>query len=270
MDYPPASDDVHMQGAKIEDPPLASHDQQEDSYQRDRSAPDEREREREPERQRDYDDRDRRDNSDMPPRDDRPRHVEPPRRPPGAPVPTPTNVLGVFGLSIRTRERDLEEEFARSGRVEKVVIVYDQRSERSRGFGFVTMVDVPDAERAIADLNGMELHGRRLRVDFSATVRPHDPTPGSYKGIKRDDDFGPRDSRGGYGYGRDDRYGGGRDDRYSRDDRYGGGGDRYGGSSYRREESPRRRRDSRSPSPRRERRPSPTRDEYGVPPPRDW
>jgi hypothetical protein len=88
-------------------------------------------------------------------------------------VPTPSNVLGVFGLSIRTRERDLEDEFSRSGRVEKVVIVYDQRasphlslfpftqliyslqSERSRGFGFVTMADIADAERAIADLNGI-------------------------------------------------------------------------------------------------------------------
>jgi transformer-2 protein len=36
-------------------------------------------------------------------------------------------VLGVFGLSIRTQERDLDEEFSRFGRVEKVTIVYDQR-----------------------------------------------------------------------------------------------------------------------------------------------
>lgn len=41
--------------------------------------------------------------------------------------PTPTSVLGVFGLSIRTQERDLEDEFGRFGRVEKVTIVYDQR-----------------------------------------------------------------------------------------------------------------------------------------------
>ena len=41
--------------------------------------------------------------------------------------PNPSNVLGVFGLSIRTQERDLEDEFCRFGRVEKVTIVYDQR-----------------------------------------------------------------------------------------------------------------------------------------------
>ena len=42
-------------------------------------------------------------------------------------APNPSNVLGVFGLSIRTQERDLDEEFSQFGRVEKVTIVYDQR-----------------------------------------------------------------------------------------------------------------------------------------------
>ena len=42
-------------------------------------------------------------------------------------APNPSNVLGVFGLSIRTTERDLEDEFARFGQVDKVTIVYDQR-----------------------------------------------------------------------------------------------------------------------------------------------
>lgn len=45
-------------------------------------------------------------------------------------APNPSNVLGVFGLSIRTTERDLDDEFSRFGRVEKVTIVYDQRVSR--------------------------------------------------------------------------------------------------------------------------------------------
>ena len=52
---------------------------------------------------------------------------------PARQAPNPSNVLGVFGLSIRTVERDLDEEFSRFGRVEKVVIVYDQRV---RGMAF--------------------------------------------------------------------------------------------------------------------------------------
>ena len=42
-------------------------------------------------------------------------------------APNPSSVLGVFGLSIRTTERDLDEEFTRFGHVEKVTIVSDQR-----------------------------------------------------------------------------------------------------------------------------------------------
>ncbi|GAA5900954.1 uncharacterized protein JCM6883_004708 [Sporobolomyces salmoneus] len=213
-----------------------------------------------------YDDRAR---SPLPPRDSRdhrddgPRPYNPPARPSHAPQAEPSNVLGVFGLSIRTREEDLEMEFGRVGRVEKVVIVYDQRSGRSRGFGFVTLGSVSEAQKAIDEMNGFDLHGRRLRVDFSATTRPHEPTPGEYRGPRRIEDdyrrgppaydsrYGDRYAGGGAGAGGgrdryDDRRGGGysRDDRYSSSrygssssyDRYGSGaggagGDRYGGSS---------------------------------------
>ena len=83
-------------------------------------------------------------------------------------------MLGIFGLSIRTTERDLDDEFSRYGRVEKVVIVYDQRasqyrhfsrvlptkigciqSARSRGFGFITMSSIEEAARCIEKLNGV-------------------------------------------------------------------------------------------------------------------
>lgn len=53
-------------------------------------------------------------------------------------APTASNVLGVFGLSIRTQERDLDEEFGRFGRVEKVTIVYDQRVKE---FPFILELD---------------------------------------------------------------------------------------------------------------------------------
>lgn len=38
-----------------------------------------------------------------------------------------SNILGVFGLSLRTREEDLEDEFRKFGTIEKVTIVYDHR-----------------------------------------------------------------------------------------------------------------------------------------------
>ncbi|KAH7931403.1 RNA-binding domain-containing protein, partial [Leucogyrophana mollusca] len=121
-----------------------------------------------------------------------------PKKPNHAPIqaPNPTAVLGVFGLSIRTQERDLDEEFSRFGRVEKVTIVYDQRSDRSRGFGFIKMSSVEEATRCIQELNGVELNGRRIRVDYSVTDRPHAPTPGEYMGHRRSnrDTYSGRDS----------------------------------------------------------------------------
>ncbi|KAI5481933.1 hypothetical protein MNV49_000210 [Pseudohyphozyma bogoriensis] len=154
---------------------------------------------------------------------------DPPSRPAHAPVaPTPNLVLGVFGLSIRTRESDLHHEFSRIAPVEKVVVVYDQRSERSRGFGFVTMETLEGAEKCIQELNGMELHARRIRVDYSATTKAHNPTPGEYRGAK---DYERR------GYGGGDRwastgYSRRPDDRWRNESRYGGGGGGYGGDRY--------------------------------------
>lgn len=43
------------------------------------------------------------------------------------PKPDPSPCLGVFGLSLRTRESDLEVEFGRYGDVQNVTIVYDQK-----------------------------------------------------------------------------------------------------------------------------------------------
>lgn len=56
----------------------------------------------------------------------------PPMSPPVFSKVKPTNILGVFGLSVRTSERDLQDEFSRHGEVEKIVIVYDQRVSRQR------------------------------------------------------------------------------------------------------------------------------------------
>ncbi|KAH9819648.1 hypothetical protein DFH28DRAFT_886807 [Melampsora americana] len=211
---------------------------------------------------------------------DRPIVSGPPVRPRHAPQDVqPTNVLGVFGLSIRTRESDLEAEFSRYGKVEKVVIVYDQRSDRSRGFGFVTMRDVQDASTCISELNGLDLHGRPIRVDYSVTTKPHQPTPGQYMGTKREEEERAAYDRfgsggGGYGHGgyHSRGYGGGgyhssygygggfrRDDWRSRGDEgygYGRSRDDPGYSRYResdRRGSPRRSRHDESP-PRRRRR----------------
>ncbi|XP_016328304.1 transformer-2 protein homolog beta-like isoform X2 [Sinocyclocheilus anshuiensis] len=96
--------------------------------------------------------------------------------------PDPNSCLGVFGLSLYTTERDLREVFSKFGPLSDVSIVYDQQSRRSRGFAFVYFENREDSKEAKERANGMELDGRRIRVDYSITKRRHTPTPGIYMG----------------------------------------------------------------------------------------
>ncbi|KAJ2577592.1 hypothetical protein GGH19_001200 [Coemansia sp. RSA 1807] len=96
--------------------------------------------------------------------------------------PAPTRVLGIFGMSKYTSEQNLREIFERYGPIEKVHVIRDPHDGRSRGFAFINMIDVSDAQRAREALTGSMVHDRRVRVDFSLTSKAHSPTPGKYKG----------------------------------------------------------------------------------------
>ena len=59
--------------------------------------------------------------------------------------PLPSNSLGIFGMSMNTTNRDLEEIFGEFGRVESVKIIMDHDTGRSRGFGFINFEKRSDA-----------------------------------------------------------------------------------------------------------------------------
>jgi len=96
--------------------------------------------------------------------------------------PGPNKCLGVFGLSLRTTERDLREVFSRYGPIEECTVVIDAQTGRSRGFAFIYFESMEDAKAAKESCNGIEIDSRRIRVDFSITQRAHTPTPGIYMG----------------------------------------------------------------------------------------
>jgi len=121
--------------------------------------------------------------------------------------PTPSKCIGVFGLSLYTSERELEQEFKKFGPLEKVQVVLDGHSGRSRGFAFIYYENIEDATEARNAMSGAELDGRKIRVDFSITKRPHTPTPGMYMGRPTSG------SRAAGGSGRRDRGYDRRDDR---------------------------------------------------------
>merc|ERR1711990_1187526 len=124
--------------------------------------------------------------------------------------------LKVDNLSYRTSTETLRRKFERYGDVGDAYIPRDRHTGDSRGFGFVRFNDKRDASDAIKGMDGYEMDGRELRVDYARHERPAAHGGGGRGGRDRGGrDRGGRD-RGGRdgGYGR--RRSGSRDRRRSR------------------------------------------------------
>ncbi|GKV33030.1 hypothetical protein SLEP1_g41583 [Rubroshorea leprosula] len=80
-------------------------------------------------------------------------------------VENPGNNLYVTGLSPRMTKRELERHFASEGNVIEVHLVVDPWTRESRGFGFVTMATIEEADRCIKYLNRSVLEGRVITVE---------------------------------------------------------------------------------------------------------
>ncbi|CAN1226336.1 Serine/arginine-rich splicing factor SR45a, partial [Linum perenne] len=77
----------------------------------------------------------------------------------------PGNTLYVTGLSTRVTERELEDHFSKEGKVASCFLVVEPRTRISRGFAFVTMDNVDDANRCVKYLNQSILEGRYITVE---------------------------------------------------------------------------------------------------------
>ena len=110
----------------------------------------------------------------------------------------------VGNLSFNTNEDELRQIFEGYGQVDRVSILTDRDTGRSRGFGFVEMTNDEDGEKAISALNGSQFGGRTINVN---EARPKSDRGGGGGG------FG---GGGGGGRGRGDRNGrgGGRRERW--------------------------------------------------------
>jgi RNA recognition motif-containing protein len=101
----------------------------------------------------------------------------------------PTNIY-VGNLPWSTSADDLYQLFSQYGQVGKSQVVIDRDTGRSRGFGFVEMLNEPEAQAAIDALNNQPYNGRPLTVNIA---KPRETS-------------GPGAARGGYGHGASERY----------------------------------------------------------------
>ena len=109
--------------------------------------------------------------------------------------------LYVGNLPHSTTEAELRNLFEAHGAVEKITLVTDRETGRSRGFGFVEMTNASEADKAIATLNGTDLGGRTLTIN-EAKPKSERPRSGGHRfgggggGRARDDYRGhPRQPR---------------------------------------------------------------------------
>ncbi|HTS51218.1 MAG TPA: RNA-binding protein [Bryobacteraceae bacterium] len=71
----------------------------------------------------------------------------------------------VGNLDFSATEASIRSLFEPYGAVDRVNLVTDRDTGRSRGFAFVEMTDSAEADRAIVSLNGQNLEGRALNVN---------------------------------------------------------------------------------------------------------
>ncbi|MBU0489632.1 MAG: RNA-binding protein [Bacteroidetes bacterium] len=71
----------------------------------------------------------------------------------------------VGNLDFKVNENDLEGIFGEYGAVSSAKIITDKFSGRSKGFGFITMDNQAEANKAIAELNGTTLESRVIVVN---------------------------------------------------------------------------------------------------------
>jgi cold-inducible RNA-binding protein len=102
------------------------------------------------------------------------------------------NKLFVGNLSFDTTENDLSDAFATHGTVTEANLMMDRTTNRSRGFGFVTMSSEEEAQKAIAAMNGADFGGRALTVNVAKPREERAP------GARRE--YGSGGGGGGGGY----------------------------------------------------------------------
>jgi cold-inducible RNA-binding protein len=86
----------------------------------------------------------------------------------------------VGNLDFGATESSIRSLFEAYGKVDRVNLVTDRDTGRSRGFAFVEMGDSAQADQAISALNGHQLDGRALNVNEAR------PKPGGDRGGSRE------------------------------------------------------------------------------------
>ncbi|MGC6433520.1 MAG: RNA recognition motif domain-containing protein [Crocinitomicaceae bacterium] len=76
--------------------------------------------------------------------------------------------LFIANLDWEITSEDLMATFSSFGKVAYAHVVFDKKTKKSRGFGYVEMENSDEAINAINTLNGMEVNNRKIDVKIAS------------------------------------------------------------------------------------------------------
>lgn len=82
--------------------------------------------------------------------------------------------LFVRSLAKEVTTESLTEFFSDSYPIKNALVVLDKDTKESKGYGFVTFADVEDAQRALEELNGANLQGKKIRLESAESRHRED------------------------------------------------------------------------------------------------
>lgn len=88
----------------------------------------------------------------------------------------------IGNLSKDTTEEDLQNLFSQFGKVRNVKVIKDLYSGESKGFGFLEMPTLIEAQKAMEKLNTQELKGKKIVVNEARPRNERKGPRGSSRG----------------------------------------------------------------------------------------
>ncbi|MCL4393188.1 RNA-binding protein [Patescibacteria group bacterium] len=76
-----------------------------------------------------------------------------------------TKNLFIGGLPYALTRDELKDLFSQAGEVESATVIFDKITSKSKGYGFVEMATMEDAEKAIEMFNNKEVQGKTIVVN---------------------------------------------------------------------------------------------------------
>ena len=87
-------------------------------------------------------------------------------------MPTDCRTLFVKNLPYSFKEDDIGDRFRRFGEIKAIRIAQNWQTKESKGFAYITFETHDSAKQALEKMNGKEVQGRYIKVDFDTKSAP--------------------------------------------------------------------------------------------------